>query len=219
MCLNYYRQRCSSLEFASRRLNDTRANEFGYVKEVWRAKCRTFMARRKPPRRVLGARGSENVKRRLRVPAPAAAWLHTLADRASFDAHPKHKMEPRAFGLQPFTGQRIDASYCDGHAQFAPSDASRLPNLLRRGILAGLVGANDAKGDPTLVWTVDDNGWIYEAESPCRGELCTTGIRSCRTRPSRAQYLGVTFHSSSMSKTLCSINLCKDFRSATRDRY
>ena len=133
------------------------------------------MARRKPPRRLLGPRGSENVKRRLRVPTPATEWLRTLADRASFDAHPKHKMEPKAFGLQPFTGQRIDASYCDGHAQFAPSDVARVPSLLRRGILAGLVGANDAKGDPTLVWTVDDNGWIYEGRITIPGRAVYHG--------------------------------------------
>jgi hypothetical protein len=33
---------------------------------------------------------------------------------------------------------------------------------LRRGLLAGLIGHNDKQGDPTLIWTVDDNGWVYE---------------------------------------------------------
>ena len=33
---------------------------------------------------------------------------------------------------------------------------------MKRGILAGLIGENDRKGDPTLLWTIDDDGWIYE---------------------------------------------------------
>jgi hypothetical protein len=40
---------------------------------------------------------------------------------------------------------------------------ARVPALLRRGIAAGLVGQNDKQGDPTILWAVDDNGWIYEA--------------------------------------------------------
>jgi hypothetical protein len=40
---------------------------------------------------------------------------------------------------------------------------ARTPELLRRGIEAGLIGANENQGDPTLLWTIDDNGWIYEA--------------------------------------------------------
>lgn len=39
---------------------------------------------------------------------------------------------------------------------------ARAPILLQRGILAGLIGAKVSQGDPTLLWTVDDSGWIYE---------------------------------------------------------
>jgi len=46
--------------------------------------------------------------------------------------------------------------------RFSPADMARVPTLLRRGLLAGLIGHNDKQGDPTLVGTVDDNGWIYE---------------------------------------------------------
>jgi hypothetical protein len=120
------------------------------------------MVRRKPDPRLVVARSSNNDKRRLREPLPADAWLLSLADRAVFEGYAKHKLRPRAFGLEPFTGQREDATYCDGHAGFTRADMPRAPILLRRGILSGLVGDNDSQGDPTLIWTVDDNGWIYE---------------------------------------------------------
>ncbi len=40
----------------------------------------------------------------------------------------------------------------------------RAPMLLMRGINAGLFGKKRKKGDPGLLWSVDDNGWIYEAQ-------------------------------------------------------
>ncbi|ABC21039.1 hypothetical protein [Rhodospirillum rubrum] len=120
------------------------------------------MARRKPePRRVI-ARSSSDDKRRLRDPVPPESWLLDLASRASFAGHPKHKWDPLAFGLPLFSGERPDATYCDHHARFTPADQARIPDLLRRGILAGLIGSIDTHGDPTLLWTVDDTGWIYE---------------------------------------------------------
>jgi hypothetical protein len=121
------------------------------------------MSRRKPQPRLLVARSSDNDKRRLRDPIPPKVWLTSLADRASFQGYSKHKRDPRAFGLGPFTGLREDATYCDGHAQFCPRDLNRVPSLLQRGIFSGLIGHNDAQGDPTILWTVDENGWIYEA--------------------------------------------------------
>ncbi len=133
------------------------------------------MGRRKPHLRKLTPRSSENAKRRLRDPHPEHGWLQELADRASYDPHPKHKMRPLAFGLRPLTGPRTDATYCDAHADFEPSDILRVPGLLQRGILAGLVGANDLNGEPTLVWTVDDTGWIYEGRITITGRAVYHG--------------------------------------------
>lgn len=47
---------------------------------------------------------------------------------------------------------------------FGPTDMVRAPMLLQRGIDAGLFGKKNKKGDPGLLWSVDDNGWIYEAQ-------------------------------------------------------
>jgi hypothetical protein len=133
------------------------------------------MSRRKPRERLVVARSSDNDKRRLRGPIPPKVWLTALASRASFQGYSKHKLAPRAFGLEPFAGPREDATYCDGHAQFGPRDLVRVPSLLQRGISSGLIGHNDAQGDPTILWTVDDNGWIYEARITIPGQAVYHG--------------------------------------------
>jgi len=117
---------------------------------------------KRPRRRIVDERSSDNHKRQLRTPAPAADARDELAKRARFQGSGKHKLEPRAFGLEPATPD-ADDSFCDGHDGFTPEDMSRVPSLLERGIKAGLIGHRDSQGDPTILWTVDDNGWVYEA--------------------------------------------------------
>jgi hypothetical protein len=117
---------------------------------------------KQPRRRILDERSSDNEKRQLRTPPPRPKELEDLAQRARFKGSGKHKLEPRAFKLEPASPD-ADDSFCDGHAGFTPTDMARIPGLMARGIRAGLIGHRDAKGDPTLLWTVDDNGWIYEA--------------------------------------------------------
>ncbi len=119
------------------------------------------MPRKKPRRRIAVDRHSDNDKRRLREPSPDDEFRRSLAARVRFEGWGKHKLRPRAFGLEPAPSGEDD-TYCDGHANFSPSDLERIPSLLQRGIGAGLIGHNDSQGDPTLIWTVDDNGWIYE---------------------------------------------------------
>lgn len=108
-------------------------------------------------------RDGRNKERRLVEPAPDQTYREALAGRAEYGASPKHKHGPYKFGLSPYTGAKEDSTFCDAHADFRPTDMDRIPGLLLRGISAGLIGKGDAKGDPPLLWTVDDNGWIYEA--------------------------------------------------------
>jgi len=116
---------------------------------------------RRPKRRLVVERSSDNDKRRLREPAPTDEAREALAARIRFAGSGKHKLEPRAFGLEPAPSDEDD-TYCDGHADFRPEDMARTGRLLQRGLLAGLIGHNDKQGDRTLIWTIDDNGWIYE---------------------------------------------------------
>lgn len=122
------------------------------------------MPLRKPPSRKSRARASPNDPRRLSEAMPSPAERAALAARATFDPYSKHKRNPGAYGLKGYEGEDEDPSYCDEHANFQPADMVRAPALLKRGIDAGLFGKTLKKGDPGLLWTVDDNGWIYEAQ-------------------------------------------------------
>lgn len=116
----------------------------------------------KPPKhRIAVERSSNNDKRKLHAPVPSTQDREALAARASYAGSGKHKLEPRAFHLKPAPPD-ADDSFCDGHAGFEPADMERVGDLLERGILAGLIGHRDVQGDPTILWSVDDNGWIYE---------------------------------------------------------
>jgi len=57
----------------------------------------------------------------------------------------------------------------------SPKIWAKIPRLIQRGIISGLIGDKQAQGDPKIFWTVDDNGWVYEARI---------------TTPSRAVYHG-----------------------------
>jgi hypothetical protein len=72
-------------------------------------------------------------------------------------------------------GTRGDATFCDLDARFTRGDMARVPELLTRGIFAGLVGDNLNLGDPTLLWTVDDNGWIFECRLTIPGRALYHG--------------------------------------------
>jgi hypothetical protein len=115
---------------------------------------------KQPRRRPVEARSSDNDKRALR-PLPSGEALEALAARARYEGSGKHKEEPRAFRLEP-APRATDDTTCDGNAGFTPDDMARVPDLLDRGIRAGLLGHVDKQDDPSVLWTVDDNGWVYE---------------------------------------------------------
>lgn len=118
---------------------------------------------RKPTSRpTLPARRSDNDKRRLH-PSPDRLALAQLASRAVYNGISKHKAEPIKFGLPIYTGRRGDESLCDQHAGFEPGDWRTIPELLARGIAAGLIGRVEGQGVPTMLWTISDQGWIFEA--------------------------------------------------------
>jgi hypothetical protein len=109
---------------------------------------------RKPkPRTEIPPRSSENKKRKL-FEVMDTESLKTVFASMRYEGSPKHKRNPHLFGLEPYHGERGDETLCDEHAGFVPSDFGRIPRLLDRAQGASLVG--------NFIWTVDDNGWIYE---------------------------------------------------------
>src|ERR1700722_1533497 len=110
---------------------------------------------KKPQRRPeIPSRNSDNNKRRLWEDVPPKL-VEDLLGKVIYRGSPKHKRNPSIFGLEPFNGFRGDATLCDEHANFLPRDMANIPQLIERGLKAGLIGTN--------LWTVSDNGWIFEA--------------------------------------------------------
>jgi hypothetical protein len=117
--------------------------------------------RRRPERRIELPRSSENQKRDLSATLPTTEERGALAARAEYEGYGKHKRNPSLWGLAPFHGHAPDRTFCED-AEFLFEHRGRVPQLLQRGIEAGLFGDLISQGDPTMLWTIDDNGWIYE---------------------------------------------------------
>lgn len=111
---------------------------------------------KKPRERTdIQPRNQDNHKRRLEKTV-APRLIAELRNVVTYGGSSKHKQHPHLFGLAPFNGDRGDSTLCDGHANFRPSDMVKIPELIHRGLKAGLVGKNH------LLWTVGDDGWIFE---------------------------------------------------------
>lgn len=120
------------------------------------------MTRRRPPKRIITERSRNNAKRKLMDNAPTAGERDDLAAFAKYGPYSKHKLNPQSYGLDPYAGPDEDRTYCDAHANFLQTDASRIPLLMKRGIQLGLWAVRGSADVPRLLWTIDDNGWIYE---------------------------------------------------------
>ncbi len=118
--------------------------------------------KRPVPRSALGSRKSDNDKRRL-LENPSRQLVERLLAHVKYDPSAKHKRHPHLYGLDPFRGERGDATLCDVHADFRPDQMATIPQLVRRGIQAGLIGDTHR-----VIWTVADDGWIFEARETNR---------------------------------------------------
>lgn len=133
------------------------------------------MPRKKPAPRIVVQRSRDNANRRLLATVPTAARRTELSAQASYGPYSKHKFNPTAYKLKPYAGPDTERTYCDAHAKFGVGDFVRIPTLLNRGVMLGL-WSDQRNGDvPSLLWTIDDNGWIFELRI---------------TNPGQAQYHG-----------------------------
>ena len=100
--------------------------------------------------------------RKLRNPLPSLADRQALAARIKYHPSAKHKTNPGAYKLQPYQGKGPERTYCDAHSKFSKADSLRIDTLLERAALSGCWNI-DVRGDvPSMLWTVDDTGWVYE---------------------------------------------------------
>lgn len=114
-----------------------------------------------PRRRQSHRRRSDNDKRRL-MSSPTDDLIQAKLNTVSYEGSSKHKRHPHLFGLPPFDGHRGDATLCDD-AGFEPARMSEVPTLIQRGIRAGLIGHTGR-----ILWTVSNDGWIFEARETNR---------------------------------------------------
>jgi hypothetical protein len=105
-------------------------------------------------RSELPPRNADNNKRKL-AREVSHERIAELRETVNYKGSAKHKRNPAAFGLGPFRGDRGDATLCDEHANFQPIKMAAVPQMIDRGLRAGLIGTN--------LWAVADDGWIFEA--------------------------------------------------------
>lgn len=120
------------------------------------------MPRKKPAPRILIQRSRNNANRRLIATMPTTASRMELSACVKYGAYSKHKFNPMAYKLTPYSGPDVERTYCDAHAGFGTGDFIRIPTLLNRGVMLGL-WSDQSNGDvPNLLWTINDNGWIFK---------------------------------------------------------
>lgn len=79
-----------------------------------------------------------------------------------YGPYAKHKFHPTAYKLRPYAGQDEERTYCDAHAGFGRDDFGRIRTLLTRGVMLGLWSDQNDGDVPSLLWTLDTTGWIFE---------------------------------------------------------
>ena len=81
-----------------------------------------------------------------------------MAERAGYSPSPYHKARPpRTVGAAP----RPDKTVC---GSLALPDCQDAADLLKAGILRGMISTQLRHGWPQNVWAVDDEGIVYEAQ-------------------------------------------------------
>lgn len=105
-------------------------------------------------------RSRNNANRRLSATLPTTSSRVELSARVTYGAYSKHKFNPTAYQLTPYAGPDVERTYCDAHADFSKGDFIRIPTLLKRGVMLGLW--SDQGDVPSLLWTIDKSGWIFE---------------------------------------------------------
>lgn len=120
------------------------------------------MSRKKPVPRIVIQRSRNNANRRLIATMPTTASRAELSACVNYGAYSKHKYNPTAYKLRPYAGPDVERTYCDAHSNFGMGDFIRIPTLLNRGVMLGLWSDQSSGDVPSLLWTIDESGWIFE---------------------------------------------------------
>ena len=105
-----------------------------------------------------------NPKRRLRPWSGEDDDIHygaSLAKKVRYTGNPAHKRDPGDFNLTPPAASRKNATLCDDAGVFKHREAIR---LLKDGAKNGLVDSRSDGEFPLLIWSVRQDGVVFEAE-------------------------------------------------------
>jgi len=106
------------------------------------------------------ARTRVNSKPKFKVGLDAGC-LKELSSRVKYTGNSAHNRNPGDFGLDQVSSPRPDKTLCDGAQIFEKEVAS---NLLKEGVLRGLVSEQSRNGFPQQIWAVSSNGIPLEAQ-------------------------------------------------------
>lgn len=87
--------------------------------------------------------------------------LRELANKVHYGGNPVHKRNPGDFGLAPPSRPMPDKTLCDPSGVFTRKVALK---LLREGIERGCISEQEDNGFPRMVWSVDENEYVFEAK-------------------------------------------------------
>jgi hypothetical protein len=84
-----------------------------------------------------------------------------LSERAQYGGYPEHKRSPGNYGLTPPTQPRPGKTLCDAIRQIPKEEALE---LLRSGILKGMMSQCAPGHWPKQIWAVSAEGQAFEAQ-------------------------------------------------------
>jgi hypothetical protein len=84
-----------------------------------------------------------------------------LAARASYGGNPEHKRSPGDYGLIPPASPRPGKTLCDGTRNIPKEEAT---DLLVGGLLKGMCSQCNSETFPKNIWSVSENGEVFEAQ-------------------------------------------------------
>jgi hypothetical protein len=109
-----------------------------------------------------------------------------LAARAIYTGSGVHKRFPAVYGFGPNASPRPSKSICDGIRVVPREEAEQ---LLRNGVLKGMLSEPWEEGFPKYIWSVDGQGEAYEAKTHPNDRGQYHGYRLEESDPMRALVL------------------------------
>jgi hypothetical protein len=84
-----------------------------------------------------------------------------LSKRVQYGGNPEHKSSPGKYGLTPPAQPRPGKTLCDANRQIPKEE---VVELLRRGILKGMISQCEPGHWPKNIWAVSAEGEAFEAQ-------------------------------------------------------